>query len=77
MLFFLRYMLRKETIVSIHDVVPHKGRLYLRTFLANKVIFILANNICVYSSVSKNALINMGYKKKIYLFPLEGFRYGY
>lgn len=76
-LFLFRFILRKDTIVSIHDVVPHKGKKYVRTFIANWVVFKLADQICVYSVVSKKALTHSGYNKRIYLIPLEGFRYGY
>ena len=76
-LFLFRFILKKDTVVSIHDVVPHKGKKYFRTFIANWIVIKLANQICVYSVVSKKALIQTGYNKRIYLMPLEGFRYGY
>ena len=74
--FIIRLILRKQTVVSIHDVKAHGGEKYLLTTAANLIVFKLASSICVYSNFSAE-LLKLKYKGRVIILPLDGFYYDY
>lgn len=79
LLIIIRSILDYKTVISIHDVCPHPGKLYFLTKFANLIAINLSYRIVVYSENALNQIKKSYHlsKSHVILLPLECYWYDY